>query len=712
MPTDPSTRRRHSETGRSSSVSLSLDSDARYLKGAGERFAGLLAKMGIHTVQDLLEHYPARYEDRTSIARVARLQDGQSAALRVRVTEVESRRTQRRGMTITRVAGEDDTGTIVLVWFNQPWIRDRFVKIRGREIMVYGLVRYGRMGFEMNSPDWELLTEEEADPWSYGKFVPVYPLTEGLTQGRIRLIMQNALERCGALITDPLPEPMLDELDLVDLPSAIRAIHWSDSEVENRAARKRLVFDEFFYLQLALAQLRHREGAALPGIPFAVPPGLMNEIDSLLPFQLTGAQRRVISQVWDAMGRPHPMNRLVQGDVGSGKTVVAVAAMLLAARNGYQSALMAPTEVLAEQHFMSLLELSERLGLRVDMLSGGPLTRAKQSVIASLSAGHIDVVVGTHALLQEHVDFHRLGLVVVDEQHKFGVRQRGALRDKGASPDMLVMTATPIPRTLTMTVYGDLDVSIIDELPSGRRPVRTHVRPMSQVDRVYKGVRALLQKGGQAYVVCPLVSESEKLQARAATELAGQLRNEVFPEYSVGLLHGQMKRDEKQAVIAEFRDRRHQILVCTTVVEVGVDVPSANVMVIVNAERYGLAQLHQLRGRVGRSADQAFCVLLAEASTDDSVRRLQTLQETSDGFRIAEEDLKIRGPGEFFGTRQSGMPAFKIGDVLHDVELLEIARTQAQEIVSADPDLRTPEMRKIAQIVARKYHKRLLETVA
>lgn len=712
MPTDPSTRRRHSETGRSGTVSLNLASEVRYLKGAGERFAGLLAKMGIHTIQDLLEHYPARYEDRTSIARVARLQDGQSAALRVRVTEVESRRTQRRGMTITRVAGEDDTGTIVLVWFNQPWIRDRFLKMRGREIMVYGLVRYGRMGFEMNSPDWELLTEEEADPWSYGKFVPVYPLTQGLTQGRIRLIMQNALERCGSLIKDPFPEPMLDELDLIDLPSAIRAIHWSDSEAENQAARKRIVFDEFFYLQIALAQLRHREGAALPGIPFVAAPGLLDEITGLLPFELTGAQRRVISQVWNAMGRPHPMNRLVQGDVGSGKTVVAVAAMLLAARNGYQSAIMAPTEVLAEQHYMSLLELSESLGLRVDMLAGGPLTRAKQAVIASLSAGHIDVVVGTHALLQEHVDFHRLGLVVVDEQHKFGVRQRGALRDKGASPDMLVMTATPIPRTLTMTVYGDLDVSIIDELPPGRRPVRTHVRPMSQADRVYEGVRALLQKGGQAYVVCPLVSESEKLQARAATELADQLRDEVFPEYSVGLLHGQMKRDDKQAVIAEFRDRRHHILVCTTVVEVGVDVPSSNVMVIVNAERYGLAQLHQLRGRVGRSADQAFCVLLADASTEDSIRRLQILQETSDGFRIAEEDLQIRGPGEFFGTRQSGMPAFKIADVLHDVGLLEIARTQAQEIVSADPDLTAPGMRKIARLVARKYHKRLLETVA
>ena len=690
-----------------------LETDVRFVKGVGERNARLLARLGIHTVADLLEHYPHRYEDRTSLTRVARLQDGQFAALRLRVSDVESRRAGRRNITITRVAAEDETGTLVLTWFNQPWMRDRFARLRGREIMVYGQARYGRMGLEMNSPDWEPLgSEDEPDPWSCGRFVPLYPLTEGLQQGRMRLIMQNALSSFAHLLADPLPESVLEELDLMDLPSAVRAIHWSESAGENLAARRRLVFDEFFYLQVALAQMRHENGAAVPGIAFRVEPGLLAELQALLPFSLTGAQERVIGQIWEDMQRPHPMNRLVQGDVGSGKTLVALAAMLLAARNGYQSALMAPTEVLAEQHFLSMEPLAERLGLRLDLLSGGPRTRAKEATLAALAAGHLDIVVGTHALIEEGVEFHRLGLVVVDEQHKFGVRQRGALREKGECPDMLVMTATPIPRTLTMTVYGDLDVSIIDEMPPGRKPVKTHCKPMSEAPRVYEGVRQLLQKGGRAYVVCPLVGESEKLQAKAATELAEELARDVFPEYPVGLLHGQMKREEKQAAISDFREGRTRVLVSTTVIEVGVDVPEANVIVVVNAERYGLAQLHQLRGRVGRSDAQSFCVLLADASTDEARRRMEVMESTTDGFRIAEEDLALRGPGEFFGTRQSGMPAFKIADVIRDVGILEVARREAQRIVAADPELTLPEHRAIGKIVAEKYRRRLLETVA
>lgn len=690
-----------------------LQTDVRFVKGVGERNARLLAKLGIRTVAELLEHYPHRYEDRTTLTRVARLQDGQYAALRLRVSEVESKRAGRRNITITRVAAEDETGTLVLTWFNQPWMRDRFARLRGREIMVYGQVRYGRLGLEMNSPDWEPLgDEEEPDPWSYGRFVPVYPLTEGLQQGRMRLIMRNALSSYADLLTDPLPGTLLDELDLMDLRSAVRAIHWSESGEENRAARRRLVFDEFFYLQVALAQLRHENSAALPGIAFRLEPGLLAELQSLLPFPLTGAQERVIAQIWEDMQRPHPMNRLVQGDVGSGKTLVALAAMLLAARNGYQSAIMAPTEVLAEQHFLSMEPLAQRLGLRLDLLSGGPRTRAKEATLAALAAGHLDIVVGTHALIEEGVEFHKLGLVVVDEQHKFGVKQRGALREKGQCPDMLVMTATPIPRTLTMTVYGDLDVSIIDEMPPGRKPVKTHYKPMSEAPRVYEGVRQLLEKGGRAYIVCPLVGESEKLQAKAATELAEELVRDVFPEYPVGLLHGQMKREEKQAAISDFREGRTRVLVSTTVIEVGVDVPEANVIVIVNAERYGLAQLHQLRGRVGRSDAQSFCVLLADASTDEARRRMEVMESTTDGFRIAEEDLALRGPGEFFGTRQSGMPAFKIADVIRDVGILEVARQHAQRLVDADPELHRPEHRAIGRIVEEKYHRRLLETVA
>ncbi len=689
-----------------------LDTEVRFVKGVGAAMAGVLSKLGIITVRDLLQHYPARYEDRTQLARVSRLQDGQRVTLRLRVSDVESQRAGRRMINITRVAAEDDSGTVVLVWFNQHWMRDRFLKLRGREIIVYGQVRYGRMGFEINSPDWEVLSEDDSDPWSYGKFVPVYPLTEGLTQGRMRRIVRNAIEKYAGLLKENIPTPVLDELDLMDVVSATRGVHWSESEAENAAARKRLVFEEFLYLQLALAQMRHEEGAAAPGIAFKAPPGLLDEIRSTVSFQLTGAQTRVIGEIWDDMARPHPMNRMLQGDVGSGKTLVAVAAMALAARNGYQSAMMAPTEVLAEQHYFSISPLAEPLGLTVELLSGSMRAKAKQAVYERLREGCIDVAVGTHALLQDVVEFHKLGLVVVDEQHKFGVKQRGTLRGKGDAPDMLVMTATPIPRTLTMTVYGDLDISVIDEMPAGRRPVKTHHRDLSRRTEVYEGVRTLLRKGGQAFVVCPLVSESEKLQTKAATELAGELQTEVFPEYKVGLLHGQMKSDEKQASIAAFRAGECQILVCTTVVEVGVDIPSANVIVVENAERYGLAQLHQLRGRVGRSGIQSFCVLLSDAATDESAKRMDALLGTNNGFAIAERDLEIRGPGEFFGVRQSGLPSFKIADILRDGPMLELSRRKAMEIVEKDPKLLSAENRRMGRVVEEKYRRQLLETVA
>ncbi|MEI6913981.1 MAG: ATP-dependent DNA helicase RecG [Armatimonadota bacterium] len=688
-----------------------FDTDIQFMKGVGPNLARVLAKLEILTIGDLLQHYPTRYEDRTTLARVSRLEDGQYAVLRLKVTEVQAQRTGRRGLTIIRVAAEDDTGTLVLVWFNQPWLKDKFVRLRGCEILVYGQVRYGRLGLEMNTPDVEPLGDDEGDPWSYGKFVPVYRLTEGVTQGKMRKLLQQAVEKYAAGLPEALPEKLLDELDLMDINSAAKSIHWAASSEEHLAARKRLVFEEFFHLQIALAQMRHDEGDALPGIAFKSTKDLASAIQSAVPFQLTGGQQRVLKEIWKDMARPHPMNRLVQGDVGSGKTIVAVGAMLLAARNGYQSAMMAPTEVLAEQHFMNIEKLADDLGLRIGLLAGSMTPKAKQNVYSALDVGHIDVVVGTHALVQESVKFHKLGLVVVDEQHKFGVKQRSALRGKGENPDMLVMTATPIPRTLTMTVYGDLDVSIIDELPIGRKPVRTHHKSLDQRFKVYEGVRVLLQKGGQAFVVCPLVSDSEKVMAKAAEDLSEELARDVFPEYSVGLLHGQMKRDEKQSAIEMFRNKQCQVLVATTVIEVGVDVPGASVMVIENAERYGLAQLHQLRGRVGRSDEQAFCVLLSDTNTEDSRRRMEVMDQTNDGFRIAEEDLVIRGPGEFFGVKQSGLPSFKIADVIKDVPLLEIARRKAAELVARDPKLLKPEHRQIRRIVVHKYQQNLLETV-
>ncbi len=698
---------------RSSSISAKeLDTDVRFVKGVGEKMASVLSKLGVVTVRDLLEHYPARYEDRTKLVRVAQLRDGQRAALRLFVSETQQQRTTRRALNIIRVAAVDETGTLVLVFFNQPWMKEKFLRLRGKAIMVFGQVRYGRMGCEMNTPDWEPLDDDEADPWSYGKFVPVYPLTEGLTQGRMRRIIRGALEKYAGFVEDCLPRYLLDKLDLMDAVSALKSIHWAESQVENDAARKRLVFEEFFYLQLVLAQTRRDAGVDAPGISFTPQSGLLNDLKSHLPFSLTAAQERVIKDIWNDMKRPHPMHRLLQGDVGSGKTVVALAAMALAAKNGYQTAIMAPTEVLAEQHFIQMQALGERFGLKVELLGGGLPAKAKQVIYKQLQSGEIDAVVGTHALIEEQVHFHRLGLVVIDEQHKFGVKQRSALRDKGQAPDMLVMTATPIPRTLTMTVYGDLDISIIDELPPNRKPVKTHHKPQKDRQRVYDGVREILRKGGQAYVVCPLVSESEKLQAKAATELAIDLQENVFPEYRIGLLHGQMKHDEKQSAIQLFRDKKCQLLVCTTVVEVGVDVTSANVIVIENAERYGLAQLHQLRGRVGRGEQQAFCILLSDANNEDALKRMEVMCRTNDGFDIAENDLKIRGPGEFFGTKQSGLPEFKIADILNDVPILELARAEAAWIIDKDPELRSPENIRAGEVIALKYRERLLETVA
>ncbi len=690
----------------------SLETNVQFLKGVGPSLARTLEKLDIHTVRDLLEYYPARYEDRTRLECVSRLRDGQYATLRLRVTDVDARQAARRRLNIIRVAAEDETGTLVLVFFNQSWLKERFVRLRGSEIIVYGQVRYGQFGSEMNAPDVEVLAEGDSDPWSYGRFVPVYRLTEGLTQTRMRQLLQRCVQQYVQDMPENLSTQLRSDLNLMDVVSAHRAIHWAQSEEENAAARRRLVFEEFLYLQVALAQMRHAEGEGLQGIAFKADPGALGALQRTLPFILTNAQKRVITEIWADMGRPHPMNRLVQGDVGSGKTVVALGAMLLASRNGYQSALMAPTEVLAEQHFFNVERLAEDLGLRVDVLFGSMPVKLKRNALASLEAGHTDILIGTHALVQEGVNFYRLGLVVVDEQHKFGVKQRAALRQKGENPDMLVMTATPIPRTLTMTVYGDLDISILDELPSGRKPVKTHHKPLQQRSRVYEGVRSILQKGGQAFVVCPLVSDSEKVMARAASDLAEDLQQNVFPEYRVGLLHGQMKRDEKQAAIEAFRAHTCDVLVATTVVEVGVDVPGANVIVVENAERYGLAQLHQLRGRVGRSDQQAFCVLLSDTTSEDSSQRMAVMESTNDGFQIAEQDLLIRGPGEFFGTKQSGLPAFKIADVIRDVPILEISRAKAAEIVASDPHLKKQEHRGIREVVARKYREQLLETVA
>lgn len=678
------------------------DMNVQFVKGVGERLSKLFGKLGIFTAQDLLWHFPRRYEDRRSMRRIAQLHAGETACFRGKIVVADNMRTPRSGTLLTRVAVQDESGTAYLVWFNQWYLKNKFVKLLGKEIVVYGTAQFGSRGIEITNPEWEEIGDG-GDTLSSNRIVPVYPLTDGLFQGRVRRIIYTALDTFLPVIEDPLPEEILTRRGLIDLATALHEIHFPQSEAAREDARFRLVYEEFFFLQLALALRRQNVTTALPGIAFDVTPECTGRLYDILPFDLTNAQKRVIADIERDMARPIAMNLLVQGDVGSGKTIVALAAMMVAIHNGYQAALMAPTEILAEQHYLVLTRWAEQLGLRTALLTGSLTAKEKRASRERIASGEAQIAIGTHALIQDDVDFARLGLVVVDEQHRFGVLQRAALKEKGWNPDVVVMTATPIPRTLALTVYGDLDLSVIDEMPPGRKPIKTHLKATFERPKVYQAARKLISEGRQVYIVCPLIEESEKLQVRAATELAEHLQHEVFPDLRLGLLHGQMKPAEKDGIMRRFRDGEIQILVSTTVIEVGVDVPNACVMLIEDAERFGLAQLHQLRGRVGRGAHQSFCVLVSDANTDDARQRMDVMVRTNDGFEIAEEDLRIRGPGEFYGTRQSGVPSLRIANILRDVDILEKSRQDAFDLIKSDPELSMPEHRKLLDIIRKRF---------
>ena len=671
-----------------------LEDDVQYLKGVGPHGARSLAKIGLHTVGDLLRHVPRRYEDRTSFRRIRELRPGESATITGRIVAAENLATSRRNLTLTKVLVDDGTGVAQIVFFNQPYLQKQFddMKREGRMIVVFGQVKQSGFGaLEMERVEWEELSLE-ADPLSTNRIVPIYPSTEGITQRRLRKVIHAALEKSLHAIEDVLPDSVVAAHKLVDRTRAISQIHFPSSWPDKDLARRRLVFEEFFTLQVGLARKRAANVTSDRGIRFQVEAGdLQGDLQRILPFELTGAQKRAIAQILSDVTSGHSMNRLVQGDVGSGKTVVALAAMLMAVKNGFQAALMAPTEILAQQHAIVFEKVLAPAGIRVQLSTGSLSAKGKRSVREELAAGDAPIVVGTHALIQEGVEFQNLGLVVIDEQHRFGVLQRQALHRKGERPHVLVMTATPIPRTLTMTLYGDLDTSIIDELPPGRKPIKTHWKRRIESASVYAAMQRLLIEGRQAYVVCPLVEESEKLQVKAATQLAEHVQKDLLPNYRIGLLHGQMKPAEKDDVMRRFKAHELDVLVATTVIEVGIDVPNASVMVIEDAERFGLAQLHQLRGRVGRGEHASFCILLADAKTDDARARMSVMVETQDGFRIAEEDLKLRGPGEFLGTRQSGMPELVFGDLINDSALMEEARQSAFKLVESDPNLKHPD---------------------
>jgi ATP-dependent DNA helicase RecG len=681
-----------------------LDSEVKYLKGVGPKRAELLAKLGIRTIGDLFYYYPIRPEDRSQLSFLGDAQEGVLQTFYGVVTGWREMQ-PRQGLHILKVRVEDGTGSAELTWFNQPYMKQKFEK--GMPLIFSGKPKVDFGKVEISQPDWEPYSEEEGAPGGpplhTGCIVPIYPLTAGLVQTSMRRLMRHLIDGYADQIEEVLPPEVLQAYQFPSRAEAIREMHFPSRWESRDRARRRLVFEEFFGLQVALALRRQEHQEGRPGIAFNPKAPLVERFLERLPFRLTAAQQRVIAEIQGDMAQPRPMNRLLQGDVGSGKTVVALVALLTALESGYQAAFMAPTEVLAEQQYRVIREWTEPLGVAAELLIGSLSAKAKRAAHERLARGETRLVVGTHALIQEEVQFHRLGLVVIDEQHRFGVMQRADLQQKGYNPDVLVMTATPIPRTLALTVYGDLDVSVLNELPPGRTPVRTQWFPLSARREVYRFIRQQLEEGRQAYIVCPLIEESEALEAQAATEEAARIQKE-FPRFQVGLLHGRLSMEEKDAVMRAFRNGEIHLLTATTVIEVGIDVPNATVMLILNAERFGLAQLHQLRGRVGRGAGQSYCFLLTEAKYNphqvedvhhavyrEGRRRMQVMLETTDGFAIAEEDLLLRGPGEIAGTRQSGLPELHLADVVKDLDILEQARQTAFQFVARQPNLQAPE---------------------
>lgn len=686
---------------KSGSTSPPLHAPIQYLKGVGPARAEQLARLNVHTVEDLLYHRPHRYEDRSHLATIATLILGQKQTTQGVVVAVSERR---HGTYQFQVALSDETGVLTAAWFGQRYLR-RLVR-RGTRLIVFGKVeRYGKL--QMTVDDFELLTGDDEDTLHTGRIVPIHPTTEGLSTRTLRTIIHQALDRTLEEVPEILPESMRSRYGLLGVRDAVRAVHFPTRPGEEEQGRRRLAFDELLILQVGLLTMKRTVAAVAKAAHYTAADGMLDRFQATLPFPLTSAQRRVIKEITADLGRRAPMNRLLQGDVGAGKTLVAAAALFLCVEGGYQGALMAPTEILAEQHYLTFHRLLAPLGITVGLLVGGAAKRDREAVRHALQKGAIQLAIGTHALLESDIRFHRLGLVVIDEQHKFGVAQRAELRQKGGRPDVLVMTATPIPRTLALTLYGDLDVSTLDELPQGRGTIRTHIRGPEKRAAVYDWVRDQVRTGQRAYIVCPLIEESEKLQVEAAVTLADRLRQQVFHSESVGVLHGRLRSEEKETLMDRFRTGSLSVLVATSVIEVGIDVPEATIMVIEDADRFGLAQLHQLRGRIGRGPQPSHCVLLSSQQTDAARARMEIMAQTHDGFVIAQRDLELRGPGELFGVRQHGLPELHMANLISDLPLLELSRREADRIVGGDPTLTRPEHRLLGEMVRRKFAERL-----
>lgn len=692
-----------------------LETPIQYVKGVGPKLARLFEKKGIRTVEEALYFLPRAYEDRRHLKKISELRAGRKETGFGEILLSGMAFYQNRKKRVFEVLVGDGSGMLTLKWFhgNERYLTERFKK--GRRLIFSGEVRWFNYQKEIHHPDVEIVEGDiEQDYLNFKRIVPIYSETEGLYQRTLRRLMKNIVDGYSDELKSPIPTEILKRQDLIDFSEAFRRVHFPpDGESIERLnlhrtdGHRRIIFDEFFFLELGLA-LRKRGTALETGISFKTEGHLSKKLLDRLSFHLTKAQERTLSEIIEDMEKPHPMNRLIQGDVGSGKTIVALLASLRVVECGYQAAIMAPTEVLAEQHYLTIHRWVEPLGIRVALLTSHIKGSEREQLYRCIRQGEVQIVIGTHAVIQEQVEFYRLGLAIIDEQHKFGVVQRGLLKKKGENPDVLVMTATPIPRTLAMTLYGDLDISLIDEMPPGRMPVETKLFSESARGRVYRLVEEEVKKGRQAFIVYPLVEESEKLDLKDAIGMAEHLQKEIFPAFRIGLLHGRMRSDEKEAIMMAFKQRRIDILVATTVIEVGIDIPNASVMVVEHAERFGLSQLHQLRGRIGRGQYPSKCILLTQYRSSEEARfRLRAMEHTNDGFKIAEQDLELRGPGEFFGTRQSGLPEFRVANILRDTSILIEARKEAFRLVEEDPDLENPSYSGLKEALKRRWRGRL-----
>lgn len=676
-----------------------LDVSIQSLKGIGPAKAKLFKKLGLNTIGDLLEYYPRGYKDKSEITAIADLKPDNSFTVRVRTSGRAQEGRTRNNLIITKLPVYDDTGRLTVVWFNNRYVKSTFSE--GDEVLMHGKVKRIGKNLVLEAPEYEKVSKGESV--NLMRIAPYYSLTEGLTQKDFRKALYNALQHINEKLADVFPEELRRKYGLAEINFCISNIHFPESLEKLELARKRLIFEEFFMMQSGLIHVKRQNNEGKKGISFDKVEEI-REFTNKLPFRLTSAQARVFEEICRDMESGSIMNRLVQGDVGSGKTAIAALALFKCVRSGYQGIMMAPTEILAEQHMLTLSHLFRDTGIKIDLLTGSMSSGDKRKTLEAVQSGETDILIGTHALIQDSVAYNRLGLVITDEQHRFGVRQRALLSAKGDNPDMLVMTATPIPRTLSLIVYGDLDVSVIDEMPPGRKPVLTYFVDTAKKERLMNFVKKELEAGRQAYFVCPLVEESEKLELNSAVEYREHISEQYFNRYRVGLLHGKMKADEKNEVMESFRENKVQILVSTTVIEVGVNIPNATIMVIEDADRFGMAQLHQLRGRVGRGAQQSYCILISDTRSETAQERLKYMTKTENGFEVAEKDLEFRGSGEILGQRQHGMPGFKLADIFRDADLLKLSK-EAVEYIYKNDRLSNEDYKRMKSILDSRFRK-------